>query len=55
MKRDSLEGMQLLAAEAYTVVLRIRTRMFLGLLGPDPVIRGMDPDLDPDPSLTKQK
>ncbi len=55
MKRDSLEGMQLLAAEAYSAVLRIRIRMFLGLLDPDPVIRGIDPDLDTDPSITKQK
>ncbi len=33
--------------------------MFLGLLDPDPLVRGMDPDptptLDPDPSLIKQK
>ncbi len=33
--------------------------MFLGLLDPDPLVRGMDPDLDPapdlDPSITKQK
>ncbi len=27
--------------------------MFLGLLNPDPLIRGMD--LDPDPSIIKQK
>jgi hypothetical protein len=26
--------------------------MFLGLLDPDPLVRGMDPD--PDPSITKQ-
>ncbi len=30
-------------------VLRIRIRMFLGLLDPDPLVRGMDPDPDPDP------
>ncbi len=38
--------------------------MFLGLLDPDPLIRGMDPDPDPlirgidpdpDPSITTQK
>jgi hypothetical protein len=38
-------------------VLRIRIRipMFLGLLDPDPPVRGMDPDPDLDPSITKQK
>ncbi len=38
-------------------VLRIRIHVFLGLLdpGPDPLVRGMDPDLDPDPSINKQK
>ncbi len=38
-------------------VLRIRIRnrihVFLGLLDPDPLVRGMDPD--PDPSIIKQK
>jgi hypothetical protein len=34
-------------------VLRIRIHMFLGLLDPDPLVRGMDPD--PDPSIAKQK
>jgi hypothetical protein len=37
-------------------VLRIRIHriyMFLGLPGPDPQVRGMDPD--PDPSIVKQK
>ena len=28
-------------------------RIFLGLLDPDPLVSGMDPD--PDPSITKQK
>ena len=32
-------------------VLRIRIRMFLGLLDPDPLVRGSDPD----PSIIKQK
>jgi hypothetical protein len=32
---------------------RIRIRMFLGLLAPDPLVRGMD--LDTDPPITKQK
>jgi hypothetical protein len=36
-------------------VLRIRIRMFLGLQDPDPLVRGMDPDLDPDPSIIQQK
>ncbi len=41
-------------------VLRIRIRMFLGLLypNPDPLVRGMDPNpdpaLDPDPYVIKQ-
>jgi hypothetical protein len=36
-------------------VLRIRIRMFFGLLDPDPdtLVRGTDPD--PVPSITKQK
>jgi len=35
-------------------VLRIRNHMFFVL--PDPLVRGMDPDLalDPDPSIIKQ-
>ncbi len=39
-------------------VLRIRIHqihMFLGLLDPDPSVRGMNPDPNPDPSITKQK
>ncbi len=41
-------------------VLRIRIHrihMFLGLLDPDPLVRGMDPDPspDPDPSIIMQK
>jgi hypothetical protein len=42
-------------------VLRIRIHMFLGLLDPDPLVRGMHldldpaPDLDPDASIIKQK
>jgi hypothetical protein len=35
-------------------VLRIRIRrirMFLGLLDPDPLVRGTDPDPAPDPSI----
>jgi hypothetical protein len=40
-------------------VLRIliRIRMFLDLLDPDPLVRGIDPDPDQDldPSTTKQK
>jgi hypothetical protein len=40
----------------FQAVLRIRIRrirMFLGLLDPDPLVRGVDPD--PDPSINKQK
>jgi hypothetical protein len=41
-------------------VLGIRIRMFLGLLDPDPLIRGMNPipivrGTDPDPSIIKHK
>jgi hypothetical protein len=46
----------------HKAVLRIRIRihrihMFLGLLDPDPdpLVRGMDPALDPDPSIIMQK
>jgi hypothetical protein len=44
--------------------IRIRIHMFLGLLDPDPLVRGMDPDPDPlvrgmdpdpDPSIIMQK
>jgi hypothetical protein len=42
---------------SYTLitVLRIRIRVFLGLLAPDsdPLVRDLDPD--PDPSIIKQK
>jgi hypothetical protein len=34
-------------------VLWIRIRLFLGLLDPDPLVRGTDPD--PGPSIIKQK
>ncbi len=40
----------------YPSVLRIRIHVFLGLLDPDPLVKGMDPapdpvsDPDPDPS-----
>ena len=45
---------------SFRSVFRIRIHrihMFLGLLDPDPLVRGMDPDLDPDPnpSVSKQK
>jgi hypothetical protein len=39
-------------------VFRIhRIHVFFGLLDPDPLVRGMDPDpaLDPDPSIIMQK
>jgi hypothetical protein len=35
--------------------IRIRIRMFLGILDPDPLVRGMDPDPAPDPSIIMQK
>jgi hypothetical protein len=31
-----------------------RIHMFLGLSDPDPLVRGMDPDPGPDPSMIKQ-
>jgi hypothetical protein len=44
----------------YQAVLRIRIRIhrfhvFLGLMDPDPLVRGMDPDPDLDPSIIKYK
>jgi hypothetical protein len=35
----------------------LRIRMLLGLTdpNPDPLVRGIDPDADPDPSINKQK
>ncbi len=50
-------------SNAFRPVLRIRIRirirpirMFLGLLDPDPdpLVRGMDPGQDPNPSIIKQ-
>jgi hypothetical protein len=35
--------------------IRIRIHMVLGFLDPDLSVRGMDPDPDLDPSITKQK
>jgi hypothetical protein len=32
-----------------------RIHMFLGHKDPDPLVRGMDPDPAPDPSIIKQK
>jgi hypothetical protein len=32
-----------------------RIHMFLGLLDPDPLVRGMDPDPAPDPSIIMPK
>jgi hypothetical protein len=37
----------------FLAVLRIRIHMFMGLPDPDPLVRGTD--LDPDPSIIKQK
>ncbi len=36
-------------------VFRIWIHMFLGLQDPDPLVRGMDPDPAPDPSIILQK
>ncbi len=34
--------------------IRIQIRMVLGLLDPDPLVRGMDPDLAPDPKILRK-
>jgi hypothetical protein len=54
--------MYIIGGVVLSAVLRIRIRnyrihVFLGLLDldPDPLVRGMDPDLDLDPSNIKQK
>ncbi len=47
-----------LLGHLFKPVLRIRIRrihMFLGLLDPDPLVRGKDLDLAPDHSIIKQK
>jgi hypothetical protein len=44
-------GKLLIAYGHKKAMLRIRIHMFLGLLNPDPLVRGMDPD----PSITMQK
>ncbi len=55
-------NMYIIGGVVLSAVLRIRIRnyrihVFLGLLDldPDPLVRGMDPDLDLDPSNIKQK
>jgi hypothetical protein len=52
-------NMYIIGGVVLTAVLRIQIHVFLGLLDPDPLVRGMDPDpdLDPDldPSNIKQK
>jgi hypothetical protein len=50
------KNLYIIGGVVLTAVLRIRIHgihMFLGLLDPDPLVRGMDPDLDP--SNIKQK
>jgi hypothetical protein len=39
----------------YVILRVLRIRMFLGLPDPDPLVRGTNPVLDPDPSIIKQK
>ncbi len=53
--------MYIICGVVLTAVLRIRIRIrihriqvFLGLLDPDPLVRGMDPDPDLDPSNIKK-
>jgi hypothetical protein len=53
-------NMYIIGGVVLTAVLRIRIHrihVFLGLLDPDPdpLVRGMDPDPDLDPSNIKQK
>jgi hypothetical protein len=48
-KRSLLPSMTMLLRKA---VLRIRISVLFGILDPDPVVRGMDPDQDP--SIIKQ-
>ncbi len=45
----------MLILNGFETVLRIRIHMFLGLPDPDSLVRGMDPDSDPDPSIVMQK
>jgi hypothetical protein len=49
--------MYIIGGVVLTAVLRIRIRMFLGLLDPDPdpLFRSMDLDPDLDPPNIKQK
>ncbi len=56
--------MYIIGGVVLTAVLRIRIRIqirihrihvFLGLLDPDPLVRGIDPDPDLDPYNIKQK
>jgi hypothetical protein len=60
----TLKGKRTHLESVMRIRIRIRIRihqihMFLGLMdpNPDPLVRGMDPDLDPapDPSIIKQK
>jgi hypothetical protein len=40
----------------FRIRIRIhRIHVFFGLPDPDPLVTGMDPDLDPDPSIIMQK
>ena len=39
----------------FSAGFRIRIRINLGLLDPDPSVRGMDPDSDQDPSILKEE
>jgi hypothetical protein len=54
--------LKIMLSAVFRIWIRIRIHrihMFLGLLDPDPLVRGMDPDptldLDLDPSIIKQK
>jgi hypothetical protein len=51
-KRSKVNKKLIIYVNLFLVLrIRIRIHMFLGLLDPDPLVRGMDPD----PSIIKQK
>jgi hypothetical protein len=57
MKQDTKMGRWCISRLVFPPVLRIRIRMFLGLLDPDPLVPGTDSGTNPapDPSIIKQK
>jgi hypothetical protein len=51
-KRNTLRAIETIKKPMFRIQIRIH--MFLGLPDPDPLVRGMDPDLDSNPSIIKQ-